>query len=93
MGEIRMVKEKDIKVKKDLIRVGVTEWKGGMGHGRLGVICPDINSALLVKEGLRKVFPDSINVERGDEKIVRRYVINVEHVFDSEAIEYIEDKW
>ncbi len=80
-----------MRLKTNLFDVEVTKWEDGTGTNVLHVLCLNANEAVIVKEALRKLYPDSLNVSSGKEVLKCNFVIEIGQVFSHDIKNFVED--
>jgi hypothetical protein len=65
----------EIQFSDELYLVDVTIWEHGTGKSfRDKVLCSDLETAVIVCQGLKKIYPQSLNVNSGDRDGINRTV-------------------
>lgn len=77
--------------KTNLIGVEVTRWENGTGSNEMFCICKDLKSAILLRDGLRKVYPESFNCECGSEKFDVKFDIQVTELFKRDVKDFLDE--
>lgn len=78
-----------MEINREMYGVEVTEWETS-GSCDTVCICKDMKTAVLIQEALKRVFPTTINVTRGDSKeIHRRVEIKVAPLFTDDVKNFV----
>ena len=85
------MKTDELNINQTLFFVEVSLWKNGSGRRFMKVLCDSMMDAVIVKESLKKTFPNGYSSEIGDVTKSGRIEISISPVFDKEAIDFIKD--
>ena len=85
--------EPETRLADDMYVVEMTVWEHGSGmNGALKVLCKDIITATVVKEGLKKIIPSGVNMHSGDEHIERKFEISISPMTRTHVASFVEEK-
>ena len=77
---------------KNLYEISVTIWEAGVGSGRVifKAVARGLTNATVVKEAIKQIFPEDLEVESGNETIKRSMKIEISPMFHHDIKEFIE---
>lgn len=77
---------------KRLYEITVTIWEAGVGSGRevFKAVARGLPNAVIVKESLRQVFPEDLEVQSGNVTIKQSMKIEISPMFQYDIKEFIE---